>query len=102
MIDFYKIIKKTVKKPKDSDIKSTDNKASIQFNQRKYDLLNSIINSIDTPFVVLNRKSSIIKVNSASDSIFGLSQFKNIFHVFRWPDFKINVNNFIKLLFSRD
>ena len=96
MIDFYKIIKKTVKKPKDSDIKSTDNKASIQFNQRKYDLLNSIINSIDTPFVVLNRKSSIIKVNSASDSIFGLSQFKNIFHVFRWPDFKINVNNFIK------
>ena len=96
MIDFYKIIKKTIKKPKDSDIKSTDNKANIQFNQRKYDLLNSIINSIDTPFVVLNRKSSIIKVNSASDTIFGLSQFKNIFHVFRWPDFRTNVNNFIK------
>ena len=82
---------KKILKNKDKNLTFVDKKSS----EPKYSKVSpdiDLVNTIDTPFIVLNRSNKIQFINNAAKNTFNLSEEDNIFHIFRTPEFRENIS----------
>ena len=84
-------ILKKILKNKDKNLAFVDKKLK----EPKYNKISpdsDLVNTIDTPFIVLNRSNKIQFINNAAKNTFNLSEEDNIFHTFRTPEFRENIS----------